>query len=195
MNPTNKERDIDQWLESALRQYSQAEPRAGLEGRVLANLQVERNRAAAPSRWWLALGTATAAAVAIAVAVWVWQSSHEMRPRNTAVILTTAQQEDVRESIKTGPVPKISHAAVSTPARQVAKHNPASNPVRGLAVATTPKLEQFPSPQPLSEQEQILMNYVARDPENAALIAQAQAEELERDREEEAAAAAKDTAD
>jgi hypothetical protein len=60
-------------------------------------------------------------------------------------------------------------------------------------VAATPKLDQFPSPRPLSEQEQILMSYVARYPENAALVAQAQAEE--REREEEAAEAAKDTAD
>ena len=48
-----------------------------------------------------------------------------------------------------------------------------------------PKLEQFPSPQPLSEQEKILARYVNTYPEHAALIAQARTEELRRDSAEE----------
>jgi hypothetical protein len=56
------------------------------------------------------------------------------------------------------------------------------------AAAVQPKLDQFPSPRPLSEQEQILVNYVAKYPETAALIAQARTEEREKEREEEAGA-------
>ena len=52
-------------------------------------------------------------------------------------------------------------------------------------MADNPKLDQFPSPQPLSEQEKILESYVANYPEHAALIARARAEELRRDAAEE----------
>jgi hypothetical protein len=57
-------------------------------------------------------------------------------------------------------------------------------------VAPAPKLDQFPSPQPLSEQEKILARYVANYPKHAALIAQARTEQLRRDRAEEMAEAA-----
>jgi len=49
----------------------------------------------------------------------------------------------------------------------------------------SPKLEQFPSPQPLSEQERILANYVGKYPEHATLIARARSEALQRDQLEE----------
>lgn len=63
----------------------------------------------------------------------------------------------------------------------------AHRPTRDLAVPSPPKLAQFPSPQPLSEQERILASYVAKYPEHAALVAQARAEALQQDSEEEAA--------
>jgi hypothetical protein len=72
----------------------------------------------------------------------------------------------------------------------VARRRPANRPLRDRSTSKTPKLAQFPSPQPLSEQEQILVSYVAKYPESAALVAQARAEALRRDREEEADAAA-----
>ncbi|MGD0417120.1 MAG: hypothetical protein ABSA80_17310 [Terriglobales bacterium] len=79
---------------------------------------------------------------------------------------------------------------VADAAREVARRRPANRPLGHLVVAGTPKLAQFPSPQPLSEQERILASYVALYPETAALVAQARAEALQRDREEEAAEAA-----
>jgi hypothetical protein len=51
-------------------------------------------------------------------------------------------------------------------------------------MAPYPKLDQFPSPQPLSEQEKILANYVARFHDEALLVARARSESLQRDREE-----------
>jgi hypothetical protein len=194
MNPIERERDLDQWLDAALSQYGKAEPRTGLESRVLANLEAERNRIASRRRWLWAVGSATALA-AMVVAVWFWQSGREVGPGSSAGISTTSHCEEARGSIEPAPAAKIAHPAGGYPAKQVATHRPASRPLRDLTVAATPKLDQFPSPRPLSEQEQILMSYVAQYPEKAALVAQAQAEALERDREEEAAEAAKDTVD
>jgi hypothetical protein len=54
-----------------------------------------------------------------------------------------------------------------------------------VVIAASPKLDQFPSPQPLSKQEKILANYVTEYPEHAALIAEARMEMLRRDQEEE----------
>ena len=41
-------------------------------------------------------------------------------------------------------------------------------------MAAAPKLDHFPSPQPLSEQEKLLLDYVERFPEQAARVAEAQ---------------------
>jgi hypothetical protein len=187
MDPIGRERDRDvegglddQWLESALIQFGKAEPRVGLENRLLANLRAERAQAYLRRRWWRALGM-VASLAAILVAVRVEERDRERKPESTAATSTTNRAE-ARELVQPRPIPQIVH-----PAREVVLRRPAHRPTRDLAVASTPKLAQFPSPQPLSEQERILASYVAKYPEHAALVAQARAEALQQDSEEEAA--------
>ena len=187
MDPIERERDRDvegglddQWLESALIQFGKAEPRVGLENRLLANLRAERAQAYLRRRWWRALGM-VASLAAILVAVRVEERDRERKPESTAATSTTNRAE-ARELFQPRPIPQIVH-----PAREVVLRRPAHRPTRDLAVASTPKLAQFPSPQPLSEQERILASYVAKYPEHAALVAQARAEALQQDSEEEAA--------
>jgi hypothetical protein len=61
-----------------------------------------------------------------------------------------------------------------------------THPTRPVAVSNAhPKLDQFPSPQPLSEQEKILASYVQEYPENAVLLARARTEALRKDQLEE----------
>jgi len=200
MDPNDKTREIDQWLESGLRRYTNVEPRTGLESRVLAKLHAEHNQVASRHGWWWAAGTATALA-AIVVAVWVWQDSREARSPSATTTSPSTYHEESPKATEPQPAPENAHTAGGVPAVQVATRRPSSIfrlsplPSHELAAAAVPKLEQFPSPRPLSEQEQILMSYVAQFPEKAALVAQAQAEALARDRAEEAAEAAKDTAD
>ncbi len=183
MDATKRERAVDEWLDAALDQYGKVEPRAGLEGRVLSSLQAERTRVTAPSRWWWVTGMATALTV-IAVAIWVWQSSREVKRGNTAAIVNSTHQELA-----------TNHPTDDHSTRQIVTHRSSRRPMPNVVVTAIPKappkLEQFPSPQPLSEQEKLLMSYVAKDPENAVLVAQARAEAMARDREEEAAWAAK----
>lgn len=187
MDPMERERDRDvegglddQWLESALIQFGRAEPRVGLENRLLANLRAERAQAYLRRRWWRALGM-VASLAAILLAVRVEERDRERKPESTAATSTTNRAE-ARELVQPRPIPQIVH-----PAREVVLRRPAHRPTRDLAVASTPKLAQFPSPQPLSEQERILASYVAKYPEHAALVAQARAEALQQDSEEEAA--------
>jgi hypothetical protein len=192
MDPIERERDLNHWLESALWHSSKAEPRPGLENRVLASLQAERYRTASRRRWGWAVGTATAGA-AFVVAVWIGPSARERGPASTAGRSTT-HSEASRGSFQAQPTAE----AVPSPAnrhapKEFAKRKSANRPMRDGVAESAPKLAQFPSPQPLSEQEQILASYVARYPDSAALVAEARAAALQQDLEEEAAAAAAKT--
>ncbi len=145
MDPIKRERAVDEWLEAALDQYGKVEPRAGLEGRVLSSLQAERTRVTAPSRWWWVTGMATALAL-IAAAIWVWQRGNEARRANTAGIANTTHHE----------VATI-HPPESYPAKRVVTHTLRRGPIRIVAVAAAPKLDQFPSPRNLSKEESLLV--------------------------------------
>lgn len=59
--------------------------------------------------------------------------------------------------------------------------------MRALAIVKPPKLEQFPSPIPLNEQEKMLARYVQEFPRKAALVARAQTDLRKRDEREMAA--------
>jgi hypothetical protein len=180
---------LDRELDAALAEYAAGEPRTGLEHRVLANLKAAKERAAA--RVW-----------------WRWPALAVL-----ATIILVAVSMDWRLRI---PVRKITmHPAATTPSREQAPtqvaNNSDSGPIRSqkaasagrlqprlisrsatvIASASAPKLEQFPSPQPLSEQEAILAGYVTKYPERAALIAQARTEALQRDIAEQAEEAAR----
>jgi len=57
-------------------------------------------------------------------------------------------------------------------------------PMQHDTVASSAKLDVFPSPLPLSEQEKILAIYVAQYPEHAALVAEARMDALRQEDEE-----------
>jgi len=164
---------LDRELDAALAKYALAEPRAGLEERVLANLRGAQKHAA--GGWW---GWTAAAALAAAVILVVASLTVKMEQRVPGITersAPVATQKIVPCGVE---MPDAHRTQVSKPAVHVARRQPA-------IVTSAPRLEQFPSPQPLSEQEAILAGYVSRYPEHAALIAQARTEELRRDMAEE----------
>jgi hypothetical protein len=163
---------LDDQLDAALAQYTAIEPRAGLENRVLARLKAQQNRPAAVP-WWR-----WAAVVAVAVIVLTFVVGRVRKVGRDQVVhqsLTPAQE------IK----PEIEANATSTN-----RHKPGGSSIgkpkqQTAQVAAAPiKLEQFPSPRPLSQQEEILAEYVANYPEHAALIAEARTEVLRREAKE-----------
>jgi len=166
MDARDKEHEIEQWLDAALRQYGNAEPRIGLENRVLANVQSERNRIASQRRWWWAAGMVTVAA--IVAALWVGETGSGKHPATT-VGNTTPTHRQAAEAPR-GPMPR---APVTHPVKEVVRRHPGKQPIRDLAL-TAPKLDQFPSPTPLNEQEKMLARYVQEFPQKAALVARAQ---------------------
>jgi len=185
MDPMKQERDLNQWLESALSQYGKTEPRTGLESRVLATLQAERNRIASRRRWWWAMGTAAATA-ALALVVWL---GHADRARNRNGI-DAAARHDARDTHRSSPtldqdVPSARQQAASGQvvgqlasneqlARKGLRRPSTPRPVRTSEGADAPRLEQFPAPAPLSDQEQLLARYVRQFPHRAVLMARAQ---------------------
>ena len=162
MEPNDK--DLDRWLDGALRQYGNAEPRAGLERRILANLESAAQDQSRGRTWLWAWGTAALMAC-IVVAVWIGIDWHHATKRTFATAnppnagaSTRGSQSDPRQ--------------VAAAPHHVGRHSMPPN----IEAAKEPRLEQFPSARPLSEQEQLLARYVAELPEEAVMVAHAQLE-------------------
>jgi len=161
---SEKQRLLDNWLEEALQQRATVEPRPGLEGRILVRLRAESNRMPALAWHWRPVWFGLAAAVLLGTSLFlVWRSG--TGSHRTTEVRPFARRDGLRtpESVE-----------VSNPARAQAKRPPkrASAPAAvARVVPRAPRLPQFPSPQPLSEQEKMLARYASQFPREAVLIA------------------------
>ena len=172
-----KHDELDRSLDAALARFAAVEPRAGLEDRVLSTLRAKREQV--PQRsWWrvhyIACSLAGAlAAVAIVAITLAWRSGGPSHPVVANLPSTATQPSNwpANHVLADGNSNKL-HRPERVAMGNAAAHR--SQPRR--VVADNPKLDQFPSPQPLSAEEMALVRYVGRFPEEATLIAQAQAE-------------------
>jgi hypothetical protein len=171
---------LDLELDAALARYAAVEPRSGLEDRVLANLRAERNHAPS-SAWWQ--WTAVAALAVLLVALTLLLRSGERR-RDIAHYPSHTTQDAASNGARVARHHGNGQIRTSHPVPdEISRAHVLRHP--GVAVASGPRLDQFPSPQPLSEQEKILESYISQYPENAALVARARADALEQDISEE----------
>jgi len=173
--------EFDRTLEAALAKYAAVEPRTGLEERVLANLGAERARVPDHAWWrWSAIaGVSAVIVVAMALSLRSDKPSHPVVANHPPTPIQ-APQERGTEIISIAPRSGTRPAPPSTAPKPALRPWPPD-----VARARAPKLEQFPSPQPLSEQEKLLQNYVAENPEQAVLLARARTEALRQDQLEE----------
>jgi hypothetical protein len=164
--------ELDARLDAALVWYAKAEPRAGLEGRVLARLAETRRESNSGRRWWGALAFGMAAVLVIAG--WVEQSHRGGLARIPAarVDLPSITEPRGEQAHLHGSGSQVSALRQSVSAKRSALERHAG---RGQA-DRSPKLEQFPSAAPLNEQEALLARYVREFPERATLVARAQTE-------------------
>ncbi len=160
---TNDRDRFDELLDKALRQYGNVEPRIGLEKRILANMQVAGNRAHSGYRWLLAGTIATALVIAIGSGVW----HQALIPKQN---VPPAVPRNALGEVSSATVPRTQQIANTRASRQ-RRHVPAGSSV---ASTSSPKLAQFPSPLPLSQQELLLASYAEHFPKEALLIAQEQ---------------------
>jgi len=180
---------LDREIDAALLRYAAVEPRAGLEERVLANLDAERGRAEfSPWRWSPVVGVAVAAVVLVAIV-----SFSALPPKGKSI---AHNPSNVTQDAHQSEIPVATNRARAShrSARSVLMRKHAERTgVARIAVLSGPRLEQFPSPLPLSEQEQILARYVAQFRNQAVLVARARKEELRRDLAEELANSTEDS--
>ena len=165
-NSNEQHDDLDRVLNTALATYATVEAGEGLDQRILANLRSQES--SARSKWWT--WGLLAAALAIVIVTVAWRFNGHTRP--SIANHPATKQTPVESAIPKKATDHIAQNAV------LARH-----PVVRKAVPSdpNPKLDQFPSPQPMSDQEKILAMYINQDPDHAALIAEARMEALRQD--------------
>ena len=161
--------ELDGALDAALAKYAAVEPRGGLEGRILANLQAQPSAIDNRSwqRWTFAAAALALVVFALALA---WRSTRgraQIEHEKTATIPRQPQPEPQHTDVSV--VAPVATARVMRGHAPVRRRSP-------VVVASMPKLDQFPSPQPLSDEERALARYAAHFPLEARVIAQAQEE-------------------
>jgi hypothetical protein len=161
MGPDERERFTDELLDATLRQYGSVTPRAGLEQRLLAGVRAIESAATAPRRWqWVAL--AAAASLAVALGIYVAVPSEETQPATPS-----AQAPDVTKPVERPAVP-TEEGTKPAPRRTLAKGAPPR--------ALQPKLDVFPAPAAISEQERLALYYARRAPAEVLVAAAAAVE-------------------
>jgi hypothetical protein len=195
MQDESSERDRE--LDAALATYAAVEPRTGVEQRVLANLRAERQRLAARGwRRWPALAALAVAASIAVVSASLLTKSKVFNPATTSDVgsregVANDSRPEVAAQGKVGK-PALEGGSLhervqptgyakGAGANHLAAHE---SPQAEAAAEAAPKLERFPAPEPLSEQEKLLVRFVEDNPQEAALVAEARAEQLRREDEE-----------
>jgi hypothetical protein len=160
-----KHRDrFDELLDKALRQYGNIEPRIGLETRILANIRAAGNR----SHWrhtWLVAATVTAALV-ISMAIGIWHQV--LTPKQN--VPAPAVSQDAMKEVNSATIPRNPRLVKPRTSRRRQRSIPGSN----LGSPDSPRLDKFPSPLPLSQEELLLARYAEHFPKEALLVAQKQ---------------------
>jgi hypothetical protein len=153
----DKQMQIDDMLDSLLANYSSAEPRPGLETRILANLREAAEKDSARGWWNLRWLWAGVVAAAIIVAALLIGGRHRIEPP-THVVVETSQpvlQPEIQPH-----APAVRNETVRIrPRKSLAPTRP-----QNAALALNERPAVFPTPTPLSEQEKLLLSYVAGTP-------------------------------
>src|SRR5208282_318524 len=125
--------------DASLRHYASAEPRPGLESRVLAGVRARQKAARRRTTWVWAVGVAAVAAMVTVLVI--------HRPRRQPTLLPTTAKAPADLS-----APAVAKAA---PPMQSPLAHTSRRPNAPSRVDTRPP--QFPTPRPLSKQEELLL--------------------------------------
>jgi len=170
----DKQMQMDQMLDSLLAGYSSAEPRPGLENRIMATLPEGESREASRGWWnfkWAWAGAVLAAVIVVGVLVGV--KRHVVPPRTVAQTTQSAVQQPVIQQ------PAVQSSVPATVGSERVIHRRktlASGPQQNATLALSQRPAVFPTPTPLSEQERLLLQYYSRTPREE-VIAQSHPDE------------------
>lgn len=169
-HPEDRTKHVEEWLDAALERYSNAEPHPALELRILASLQAQRERTV---RWW-AWGMALAVAAAvllIAVTAGLMQRKErgpmavKTAPQETGAVSASVANSDSQGAAKSGSNPRTNFGT-SRAAWRAGERN---KEVETISISASrqqdePRLAQFPSSRPDSEQARLLTAYLQNVP-------------------------------
>lgn len=180
------EEDLDRILDAVLPKYASAEPRPGLEDRILANVRANTVLTAHYAWWHWGLAAALAATLlALAISL----RSPKPHPSDAHRTAPVQPSPSTIEARKLNP-----DAGLIQPQNLIPIAKTSAMPIRRKArVPKNPKLDQFPSPHPLSEQEQMLALYVAQFNDQAVIVARVRTQALQLEREKEMRETGQDT--
>jgi hypothetical protein len=153
----DKRMQIDDLLDSLLANYSSAEPRPGLETRILANLR-EAKKESSQGWWnfkWLWAGVVAAAIIVAAVLA---GGRHRIEPPKHVMAKTSPAI----------PEPAIQPHAPIAPKETVEiyrRKSRATKQPQNATLALSQRPANFPTPVPLSEQERMMFSYLENTPQ------------------------------
>lgn len=158
MADQKKDQQMDEILDALLSNYSAVQPRPGLETRILANIRDVENSAKSSQSWgfkWI-WGLAAACTVIIALAVLIGLNRKIATPTITSVappaLVQTTQQRHLQTKMT------VASAVNHSPK----KH--AQPTIQSASLPINQRPDVFPTPEPLSEEEKLLVRYVTRTP-------------------------------
>lgn len=157
--------DLNSMIDSALTTYGDPGPDSGLEQRVLARVAAEA--ASSPLRRWLPWAIALPVAACLLIFVISrLEISHSPDTHSTGV--TQASEPAAARPV---PQPALQPAPARRGESAARKSRPQSVAIAAKS-APLPKLDVFPTPQPLTPEEQALVAFVRQAPasEHQALL-------------------------
>jgi hypothetical protein len=158
----DKNKFVDELLDSALAQQRAEEPRAGLEARILGHVcAAAGEREARTKVWKLWIAAAATAVVVTFVAIYVANRSH--RPAvETSRAVNTVPSTSPKEILtaNSGATPNARAAPSVHEPKLTARRE--RKPLRHIEAHHWPA--QFPTPAPLTEEQRALVQYVRETP-------------------------------
>ena len=136
---------LDRLIDGGLASYADAEPLAGLEERVVNRVRVTRQR-----RRWLAWEVGAAAAVVV-LGIVNWSGQRAVVRKTPAAVASVGPQVVPRPAV-------------------VATRRAGVRGKRAMRPRVLPKLEQFPTPTPLTAEERALVAFARRNPKEAEML-------------------------
>ena len=162
MDPEERNRQLDSWLDETLSHYNDAEPQWGFEQRILAKV-----RGAEERRWHLGWFWVPAVlGVAIAIAVLLNVRGGEKQKVMPIERATSAQPNTPKVTPETEP----QKAAVAHP-REVVRRVRNSKSAENTA---QPRQAVFPTPSPLTDEERALVAFAQSRPRQTERLAKSQ---------------------
>lgn len=162
---------LDKLLDATLERARDAEPRPGLEGRVMGRLRAERAAGSQFACKWRLVAGLAALVVIVLTARFMLRSGSTARPHPAPAWVSQSRAPAVTSPARaTGPKPAAEPQPAGRPNRRSTPHHqPRVGRRRGSVHLASAEPKQFPSPSPLSEEERLLLH--AKDAPPSVLVA------------------------